>query len=296
MARSTAGARITLQLSCALISLVLHALLVAPALLEIGTHARRLPDQRGVENADQGAGESSSLTVFFIDDTNAPGPAHNAAMQKSLTSWAITARTLLPVHPVDSTLDARLAASLPSINDSALRTPSSEGAQEDAASPLLGRYVGQVTARIERAWLRPRVSLPSGVFSCRVQIDQEPDGRVKEITLKECDTDARWQRSLVSAIQSASPLPAPPDPDVFQTSLTLELSSVEFTPGGNAEGFEPATREVALAVGSSSSVDLSSRSSFDRQLQSLRELHRGGSQSKANNIDLRIEGASRTAP
>jgi TonB C terminal len=291
MARSTSGARTAVQLSCALISLVFHALLVAPALLGFGAHARRLPDQHGVESVDQRAGEPSALTVFFIDDTSESDQASNAAKQKSLTSSVVTASNLLPVNPVDSTLDAQLASRLPLIDDSSQKTPSSDETQEDATSRMLGRYVGQVTARIERAWMRPRVS---GFFSCRVQIDQERNGSVKEITLKECDADIRWQRSLVNAIQSASPLPAPPDPDVFQTSLTLELSSVGFTPGGNAEGFEPAAREVALAAGNSPSADPSSRSSFDRQLQSLRELHRG--QGKTENIDLRIEGTPRTTP
>jgi len=72
-----------------------------------------------------------------------------------------------------------------------------------------------------------------------VQIEQDRSGVVKEITLKQCNGDARWQLSLVRAIESASPLPAPPDPSVFAKVLTVEMGSEPFAASSGA-GFEPA--------------------------------------------------------
>ena len=46
------------------------------------------------------------------------------------------------------------------------------------------------------------------------------------------------RHSLVRAIQSASPLPAPPDPAVFTQSLNLELEAEPYAPGHGSDGFE----------------------------------------------------------
>jgi len=91
-------------------------------------------------------------------------------------------------------------------------------------SALAGRYLGQIDARIERAWLKPRTAVNSGVFHCEVRVEQDPTGRVLEIEMQQCDADPYWQQSLARAIQSASPLPAPPDPSVFRRSLHLSFT------------------------------------------------------------------------
>jgi TonB family protein len=103
-------------------------------------------------------------------------------------------------------------------------------------------------ARIQRAWLRPRTPIDADVFACRVQIIQDRNGTVSEVTLKRCNGDTRWQMSLVRAIQQASPLPAPPDSDVFTTTLTFELESEPFSAAGNTEGFEPETSATIAAA------------------------------------------------
>jgi len=110
---------------------------------------------------------------------------------------------------------------------------------------MLGRYVNQINARIERAWRRPRDPIDSDRFRCRARITQEPTGKVKEIELDNCNGDAAWQVSLVRAIQSASPLPAPPDPKVFSRRLVLSFRSQTFSPDQGTEGFE---RETQTAV------------------------------------------------
>lgn len=114
---------------------------------------------------------------------------------------------------------------------------------------LFGRYVNQIVARVERGWMRPHTP-PSGttfwgrpvltekasrspagkaelppLFKCRAQILQSRAGEVLEVTLLDCDSSAEWERSLVNAIDAASPLPAPADASVFARSLTLSFTS-----------------------------------------------------------------------
>jgi TonB family protein len=110
---------------------------------------------------------------------------------------------------------------------------------EPGRAALLERYMGQIDARIQRARVRPRTPVDFGLFECRVRIAQEPNGRVREIEIARCNGDIPWQTSLVRAIQSASPLPAPPDPKVFSQTLTFEFTARQFVPGGDLEGFEP---------------------------------------------------------
>ena len=94
--------------------------------------------------------------------------------------------------------------------------------------------------------MRPRTPIESGRFTCRARIVQDKTGVVQEVELRDCNGDAHWQVSLVRAIQSASPLPAPPNPSVFAKTLTLEFSSEPFIPGGDPEGFEPQARTAML--------------------------------------------------
>ena len=117
---------------------------------------------------------------------------------------------------------------------------------------LYGRYLGQVRARIERAWLRPRTVIGSDLFRCRVRIDQDPSGRVGEVILQRCNGTPEWQQSLVRAIADASPLSAPPNPAIFTPHIDLEFRSTAYAPGALNETFmappPPAVRAVNNAA------------------------------------------------
>jgi hypothetical protein len=138
--------------------------------------------------------------------------------------------------------DSSLEAALNIAPDEHSRTSEEASVGErEARAALFGRYIGQIQARIERAWMRPRTAIGDDYFECRVQVQQSARGVVLEVTLKECNGGPRWQLSLVSAIQGASPLPAPPDPSVFASSLELSFSSAAFAPERTEQGFEPST-------------------------------------------------------
>jgi hypothetical protein len=89
---------------------------------------------------------------------------------------------------------------------------------------LFGRYMGQIKARIERAWVYPADNVSTN-FECTVQIKQSKRGDVLEVAMTRCANSAVWQLSLAKAIQAASPLPAPPDDAVFSELVTLKFST-----------------------------------------------------------------------
>jgi hypothetical protein len=106
-------------------------------------------------------------------------------------------------------------------------------------SAMAGRYLGQINARIERAWRRPRTEIGAVRFACTVEVEQDSSGTVMSTALLMCNGSERWQQSLVTAIQAASPLPAPPDPAVFRRRMRLVFQSAAYQAGRSTDGFEP---------------------------------------------------------
>jgi hypothetical protein len=122
---------------------------------------------------------------------------------------------------------------------------------------LLGIYTGQISARVERIWRRPRspvnsadhggLTASSDSFQCQVQIIQDLHGNVLEILLLNCNGSSAWQRSLALAIQQASPLPAPPSERVFSRSIILSFVGVPFLPGSSEEEYELSAHSLVPA-------------------------------------------------
>jgi TonB C terminal len=133
-------------------------------------------------------------------------------------------------------------------------TTDSDG--ETTRQRLAGIYSGQIHARIERIWRRPRTPISDGAseqaqgapFQCLVTIIQDSIGRVQETRLVSCNGSIAWQRSLVIAINQASPLPAPPDPKVFTRAVTLAFTGFAFVPGMDVGEYEVQAPPVAQII------------------------------------------------
>jgi TonB C terminal len=120
---------------------------------------------------------------------------------------------------------------------------------------LSGIYTGQIQARIDRVWRRPRspvnqeIDLNAGdagdSFQCEAQIVQDERGNVQEILLPRCNGAPAWRHSLVVAIQQASPLPAPPSAKVFSRSITVRFVGLAYVPGSSDDGYEIETQTLA---------------------------------------------------
>jgi hypothetical protein len=158
--------------------------------------------------------------------------------KRALASWD-------PKPPAELKIDAQEAE----VSNKAVGDPAANAA-------LFGQYMGQISARIERAWMRPRTAVEGGRFDCRVRIAQDRAGNVRSIEFQDCDADENWRRSLTSAILRASPLSAPPEQWLFAENLALAFSGEQYVPNQTSEhSYEPEPRRVS-AVGQPSSVPI----------------------------------------
>jgi hypothetical protein len=129
------------------------------------------------------------------------------------------------------------------------------GADGTEQARLFGIYTGQIQARIDRVWRRPRTPISENAtaekptdadesFQCEAQIVQDVRGNVQEILLPRCNGSPAWRHSLVSAIREASPLPAPPSDKVFRYSITLSFVGLSYVPGLSDDGYEIEPRKL----------------------------------------------------
>jgi colicin import membrane protein len=86
-------------------------------------------------------------------------------------------------------------------------------------SGALTSWLSQITARIQRAWLRPP-SARAGV-QCVLHVTQAPGGTVTNVRIGECNGDQAVRESIEAAAYRASPLPPPPDPALFERDLEI---------------------------------------------------------------------------
>jgi len=139
--------------------------------------------------------------------------------------------------------------------------------------------------------VRPRSEIGAPRFSCRTRIEQDRQGGVIDIKLDQCNGSQRWQQSLVSAIRTASPLPAPPDASVYADRLWLTFGSEGFQSGGSTQGFEPESREARLADNRSQVLE-----SFEHFASQSNKKLESGAKEDTDVIHLTIVGTPATSP
>ena len=176
--------------SAALASFALHALLVGPVLWAGGASPQHPQDRKY-------AGDSA-LQWIVLDDSPAPSAKAPASLGAPALA-AIGLSDILPTAPA-------MVVSPPE------RSQDKDAQSQDDSSlgVAYGRYVGQIHARIDRVWRRPRTGIGAPIFQRQVQVDQDGAGRIGDVTLLQCNGDAGWRLSSVHAIEPASPLPAQP--------------------------------------------------------------------------------------
>lgn len=79
------------------------------------------------------------------------------------------------------------------------------------------QYIMQIAQRVENNWLRPVTNVDGQ--SCDVIVTQTMMGDVIDVRLQSCTDDNAFQRSVERAVRTASPLPLPPNPDVFDREI-----------------------------------------------------------------------------
>lgn len=244
----------------ALAALSLHVLFVAPAFWGGGADAQ--PQVRKYP------GDTADLKWVVLESASGSSALIKRSSPDSPALRAIGVTEAL--------------AKLPTLPSEASDPGSGASDGESGLGALYGRYLGQIHARVDRAWLRPRTAIGAPIFECQVQVDQNGVGRVLAITLLDCNGGSSWKLSLVQAIEAASPLPAPPNPAVFVHHVLLEFRALAYSPAVSAQLYEPAAL-VASAYRPVESATLS-----QDPLERLAEAARAHS-GKA--IELRIEGS-----
>ena len=93
----------------------------------------------------------------------------------------------------------------------------------DAREQLLGaqhsEYVAQITATVERNWLRPK-GLPKDL-KCKVRVTQIPSGDVINVTIIESSANVAFDNSVIAAVRKSSPLPLPKDSSLFARDVVF---------------------------------------------------------------------------
>jgi hypothetical protein len=172
----------------------------------------------------------------------------NQAAAQSLVSSLPDRRKMKIKSSVDADPPAMLNLETLELREVQISKPTSGGDAAELAR-LLGIYTGQIQARIDRVWRRPRTPVNANSvnrtlsdaeesFQCEAQIVQDASGNVQEILLPRCNGSPAWQHSLVVAIQQASPLPAPPSTRVFTQSITLRFVGLPYSTGASSEEYE----------------------------------------------------------
>jgi len=101
-----------------------------------------------------------------------------------------------------------------------------ERANALSSSPEAARWISAISAKVARAWTWPP-SARSGV-TCRVSVRQvlgTQGGEVTSVQIISCNVDdAALRESVERAVYNASPLPPPPDPALFQSTLVITFA------------------------------------------------------------------------
>jgi hypothetical protein len=234
-------------------TLLLHALVIQSVPWGSGAKLKPPETPESVDALAKAKTESTeSLVLISLPATGVP----NQAAAQNLVSSLPDFRKMKINAPVNADPPPILNIEALALTDDPVSNPTSGSGDSAEQIRLFGIYTGQIQARIDRVWQRPRTPVngdsdlqnpddTSESFQCEAQIVQDVQGNVQEILLPRCNGSAAWQRSLISAIQHASPLPPPPSDKVFSHSITLSFIGLSYVPGGSDDGYEIEARTLA---------------------------------------------------
>lgn len=89
-------------------------------------------------------------------------------------------------------------------------------------SPAMAAYQFAIAQKIRRYWAVPASAGADTV--CVVNVRQVAGGEIVGVSIVSCNGDEAVRRSVEAAIRRSSPLPTPPDPDLFRPLLELTLT------------------------------------------------------------------------
>jgi colicin import membrane protein len=90
---------------------------------------------------------------------------------------------------------------------------------------LKASYVRAIQAHVEQRWFEPP-GVTQGL-SCTIFVTQIPGGEVVGMRFATCNGGAAVRQSIETAVRNASPLPAPPEPQLFEREVRLVFTPKE---------------------------------------------------------------------
>ncbi len=175
--------------------------------------ARQEQDRLQQEQAAQRAEEQARLAAErkVQADAEAKRKAEQEAQAKAAADKRRETQEKRDRDAREADLRARLAEE---------ETRSSAGFQSLKAS-----YVRAIQAHVEQRWYEPP-GVTQGL-SCTIFVTQIPGGEVVGMRFGTCNGGAAVRQSIETAVRNASPLPAPPEPQLFEREVKLVFTPKE---------------------------------------------------------------------
>jgi hypothetical protein len=233
-------------------TLLLHALVIQSVPLG-GSPKIKLPEAPESVDALAKSRNNSAESILLISLPTTAVSDQSAA--QNLVSSLPDLKEMKIKSPVDVDPPVLLNIEALALSEDPVSKPTSGSGDGAELARLFGIYTGQIQARIDRVWLRPRTPIndsdpknredTNDSFQCEAQIIQDVRGNVQEIMLPRCNGSLAWQHSLIAAIRHASPLPSPPSTGTFSHSITLSFVGLSYVPGASEDGYELEPRTLA---------------------------------------------------
>jgi hypothetical protein len=228
-------------------TVLLHVLITSPLILGVGAQKKRYTAadetwttswaSRGEPSESMILLDLSAMASSDSNDSPAPsGPEERAApvdeLGLKLAAFAVT-------PPPDIQIE----------DDAGEDDETAEAAGDpEGKIQLFGKYLGHITSRIERTWVRPSVPIDGGRFDCSARVLQDRQGNVLAVSLRDCSANEAWRRSLTAAILQASPLSVPPDPLPFVETLTLNFGAEQHEPAMPSAAASPVSEYIPASA------------------------------------------------
>ena len=94
--------------------------------------------------------------------------------------------------------------------------------QNTRLQTLRAQYIKLIEQQVERNWLPP-ANMTDGWY-CEVMVQQNVLGDVTNVQMIKCNGSEAFKSTVERAVMKASPLPSPPDPQVFDKKLQIRFS------------------------------------------------------------------------
>ena len=226
-----------------MVLLPIDAVVVDDAILQAAGRQRRDIERRETERREQAAAEAEKrrLEAEELARVEAARVAEAQAARRAEEEARLAAerksraeteakRKAQQAAEAKAAADKRRAAQDQQEHDSReaeLRASLAE--EENRASAgfqsLKASYVRAIQVHVEQRWYEPP-GLAMGL-SCTIFVSQIPGGEVVGMRFGPCNGNAAVRQSIENAVRNASPLPAPPEPRLFEREVKLVFTPKE---------------------------------------------------------------------